>query len=242
MQSGHKDSSSLKPLILIVNAEANLNTFLKDFFEREHYPVASSQNGDEVIGTIRRCIRNGLRIFVILDLMPMDQTGIWIIRSIRSSPELKNIPILAVSDPAGEAVKVRSLEEGADDFMEKPFNIRELLARVNSLSRRFMDKEQIRFLLGPLVVDPQRKEAFLNGMEIPLTPREFQILHYLILHQGNLVRKAELIEALQDESDPIGDDNLKVHVHALRRKLDDRASHPRFIETIRGLGYRFKSK
>lgn len=242
MQSGNEDSSRLSPLILIVNAEANFNALLKDFFEREHYQVVTAQEMEESIGTIRRCIRKGLRIFVILDLMPMVQTGVWIIRSIRSSPELKNIPILAMSDQAGEDVRVRSIEEGADDFMEKPFNMRELLARVNSLFRRCMDKEQIRFLFGPLVVDPQRKEVFLNGMEIPLTPREFQILHHLILHQGILVRKGELIDVLQDESEPIGDDNLKVHVHALRCKLDDRASHPRFIETIRGLGYRFKSK
>ncbi|MHB8422171.1 MAG: response regulator transcription factor [Leptospirales bacterium] len=247
MQTHCVDSSSLKPLILIVDDEPDLITLLKRVFEREKYQVATAREGEEAIWVLRRSIGQDLRILVILDLMLPVRTGFEICRFIRSTPELSGTPVLAISAQAGTEVKVRALEEGADDFLEKPFSTRELLARVNALIRRCQkvdsrDMQPIRFLFGPLVVDTQRREILLEGKEIFLTRLEFQILHYFILHQGVVVRKDELIEFLWNESEPVGDDNLKVHVHALRRKLGDQASKPRFIETLRGFGYRFKNR
>lgn len=247
MPSGYEDSSNSRPLILIVDDEPDLITLLKKLFEREQYKVATARDGEEAIWVLRRGIGQGHRILVILDLMLPVRTGFELCQFIRSNTELRGTPILAISAQAGTEVKVRALEDGADDFMEKPFSSRELLARVNALVRRCQkvdsrDMQPIRFSFGPLVVDTQRREVLLEGIEISLTRLEFQILHYFILHQGVVVRKDELVEVLWDESDPVGDDNLKVHVHALRRKLGDQANKPRFIETLRGFGYRFKNK
>ncbi len=248
MKTDTKDLSGLKPLILIVDDEPDLIVLLKKLFEREKYQVATAREGEEAIWMLRRIAGQGNPVLIVLDLMLPVRSGFEICRFIRSNKEFKSVPILAISAQAGTDAKVKAFEEGVDDFMEKPFSSRELLARVNALIRRCQrmdmsnDLQPIRFSFGPLVLDTDRREVLLNENEVVLTRLEFRILHYFVLHQGRVVRKEELVEVLWDESEPVGDDNLKVHVHALRRKLGDRANQPRFIETLRGFGYRFKNR
>ncbi len=242
-----KHLPGLKPLILIVDDEPDLITLLKRLFEREKYQVATARDGEEALWMLRRIGGQGHQVLVILDLMLPVRSGFELCRFIRSHPAFSSTPVLAISAHTGTDAKVRAFEEGADDFMEKPFSSRELLARVNALIRRCQKMDEgnlppLRFSFGPLVVDTERREILLNGTEVFLTRLEFRILHYFVLHQGRVVRKDELINALWDEAEPVGDDNLKVHVHALRRKLGDRVHQPRFIETLRGFGYRFKNR
>lgn len=134
-----------------------------------------------------------------------------------------------------------------DDFLAKPFSTRELVARVHALARR-VEKERdsgpmpkARYDLGELVVDTYRYETRIDGREIRLTPIEFRILVYLVSHENVVIRREELMKVLWGESWEVDEHNLNVHMWALRRKLGEKSDSPRFIETLRGTGYRFRS-
>ncbi|MHB1927264.1 MAG: response regulator transcription factor [Leptospirillum sp.] len=248
MKTDNEALSGLKPSILIVDDEPDLIVLLKKMFEREKYQVITARDGEEAIWVLRRMAGQKAPFLMVLDLMLPVRSGFEICRFVRSHKEFRSVPVLAVSAQGGTDAKVSAFEVGVDDFMEKPFSPRELLARVNALIRRCWKVDpnntlpHVRLTLGPLVLDTDRREVLLDGIEVALTRLEFLILHYFVLHRDRVLRKEELFEVLWDESEPVGEGNLKVHVHSLRRKLGDHATQPRFIETIRGVGYRFRNR
>ncbi len=240
------DRPATKPLICVIEDEPDQIDILRTVFEREGYEFVSARDGEEAIWVLRRVSGSGKPVLVILDLVLPVRSGLEICRFIRSNAALSDIPILVVSAKSGADIRVNILDDGADDFMAKPFSNRELLARVGALIRRCMKEEKrtlspVRFSFGPLSVNTEKLEVLLNGHEIFLTRLEFSILHYLILQQGKIVEKDELIDFLWDGKEPVGDDNLKTHIYALRKKLKDHPERPLFIETMRGFGYRFKA-
>lgn len=237
-----------RPTILLIEDEAEQIAFLKHFLQRERYQVAVAQGGDEAIWALRKMASKKVKIFCIIDWMLPEVSGVEVCRFIRSHPELKNSPIMGISANPNPDVGTHALLEGADDFMVKPFSAREMLTRIKSLIRRCQIKKEklstkkISLSFGPLSFDSVRRELCVDGKKISLTRMEFIILQYLIEHQGHAISKEELLSELWSDENPVGDDNLKVHVYSLRKKLKDPSDRPRFIETLRGIGYRFKDR
>ncbi|AIA30997.1 response regulator transcription factor [Leptospirillum ferriphilum] len=230
-------------LILILDRDPKRVNVLRHLLERERYQVVTAGDASEGLWSYRKIVLTDRPILAVVDMTLPSGAGMDVLRVIRSSPRGQEIPILAIGDPENSEIKIRTLTEGAaDDFLEKPFNPREFLVRIGVLLRRYYQEEfrGLRFVFGPLTFDSDRMELRLEGKEIFLTPIEYRIVHYLILHQGFLVRKEDLSAALWSPDTMTEEDNLKVHICSIRKKLEDPARAPRFIETVRGFGYRFR--
>lgn len=168
-----------------------------------------------------------------------------VISFIRGLRDIKRTPILAITSQSDPEVRIRALEEGVDDILEKPFGMREFLARIRVLSRCYEERNfpmmpDVTVTLGPLYIHTQNFEISVAGQEVRLTRLEFRILHYLALHQGRVVTKEELLSSLWGEETPVAEETLKVHISSIRKKLGSRSRSPELIETLRGFGYRLK--
>jgi DNA-binding response OmpR family regulator len=154
-------------------------------------------------------------------------------------------PILIVTSRREEEDKVRGLELGADDYVTKPFGVRELVARVKALLRR-ADPESPQTMrkmrvFGPLEIDTERKTAVLDGQPVDLTAMEYRLLELLSGAPGRVFSRAQILDQLKDDLDAPFERTIDSHLARLRRKLGDDARDPRFVDTVRGLGYRFKA-
>ncbi|EIJ76107.1 response regulator transcription factor [Leptospirillum ferriphilum] len=241
------EESQEMPVVLIVDDEEDLLLLCRNLLTREGFRVVTARDGEEAVWVLRRIMGQGTLDLVILDIMLPLRDGVEVVRFIRSQKNIGKVPILALSAVSDADWKIRTIEEGADDFLAKPFSTRELVARVHALARR-VEKERdsgpmpkARYDLGELVVDTYRYETRIDGREIRLTPIEFRILVYLVSHENVVIRREELMKVLWGESWEVDEHNLNVHMWALRRKLGEKSDSPRFIETLRGTGYRFRS-
>ena len=171
---------------------------------------------------------------VLLDLGLPDLDGSEVCRRIRAT---SNIPIIVISARSEEIDRVLLLESGADDYLVKPFGIRELIARIRAVTRRTDagSLEEATRTLGPLVIDMAAHRVHVEGEELDLTPKEFDLLVHLSSDIGVIQRRREILESVWDEHWYGPTKTLDVHIAALRRKLGD----PAWIETVRGVGYRF---
>lgn len=171
---------------------------------------------------------------VLLDLGLPDLDGSEVCRRIRQT---SSVPIIVISAHGDEIDRVLLLESGADDYVVKPFGTRELIARIRAVARRTMPEEapERQRELGPLTIDVAAHRAAMDGVELELTPKEFDLLAYLSSDLGVVHRRRDILESVWDEHWYGPSKTLDVHVAALRRKLGD----PAWIETVRGVGYRF---
>ncbi|MHB8544233.1 MAG: response regulator transcription factor [Leptospirales bacterium] len=236
------DRESEKPVVLVIDDEEDLLVLSRSLLSREGYQVVTARDGEEAVWVIRRIQGQGRLALVIVDLMLPLRDGIEICRFIRSQKEIRSIPVLALSAVSDTDLKVRAIEEGADDFLGKPFSSRELVARVHALVRRVEKVRdegpfpKARFDYGMIVVDTLRYETWVEGREVRLTPIEFRILVYLVSREGVAIGREELMKVLWGEEWDVDEHNLNVHIWSLRKKLGG----PGFIETLRGTGYRFR--
>ncbi len=175
---------------------------------------------------------------VILDLRLPDEDGLRLCRTLRARD--RRIPILILTALDRPEDIVRGLDAGADDYVVKPVDVDVLAARLRALLRRARRPAQ-----GPVLtwrdlrLDPAARQAWLAGQPLDLTAREFEILEYLMRHQGRVVSTEELMDHIWgDDLDPFSN-VVRIHIHALRRKLGDSPQQPRYIETVKGRGYRF---
>ncbi len=238
-------STEQKPTIVLVEDDSDLSTLLRRELEREHFKLLLARDRDEAHWVLRRVSARKIPLLTIIDLNLAQGNGSEIISFIRNLREIKRSPILAISSRSAPEVRIRALEEGADDILEKPFGMREFLSRIRVLSRCYEQSTSplmpdVTVTLGPLYIDTQKIEVAIEGQEVLLTRLEFRILHYLALHQGRVVTKEELLSSLWGEEEPVADETLKVHISAIRKKLGDRNRTPKLIETLRGFGYRLK--
>ena len=231
----------LKQKILVVDDECNIIELVKFNLEREGYQVITAENGDEAL-ELARLERPDL---MVLDIMLPGKDGLSVCRAINSDPETKNIPVIMLSAKAEEFDKVLGLELGADDYMTKPFSPRELVARVKArLRRRYELVAQLPYLnklsIGGLVIDEDRFAVTVNGTKIELTPKEFELLRYLARHPGKVFTRDFLLETIWGY-DYTGDSRtVDVHIRHIRQKLEHIPDAAQLIETVRGVGYRFK--
>ena len=243
------NGNSLSPVVMVVDDEEDILLLCRNVLSREGFQVVTARDGDEALWMLRRIMGQGGNLdLVVLDVMLPVRDGIEIVRFIRGQKLLRNIPILALSAVSDVDLKIRTIEEGADDFLGKPFSSRELVARARALARRVEKVREspalprARYDLGSLLVDTFRYETWIDGREIRLTPIEFRILVHLVSHEGMVIRREELMKVLWGESWEVDEHNLNVHMWALRRKMGEKTESPRFIETLRGTGYRLRAQ
>lgn len=180
---------------------------------------------------------------LILDIMLPGQDGFDILSRWRDGADTREIPVIMLSALSGELDKVRALEMGAEDYITKPFGVLEMQARVKAALRRRRAEAEDAFKLGDLLVDYRRKKAFIAGAELRLTPMEMRLLEYLCRNAPNVVSRDTLIERVWDrEFEGETTRTVDYHVRALRKKLGDTAEDARYIETVRGFGYRMRGQ
>ena len=221
--------------ILIIEDDIALLRGLKDNLLAESYEVSTATDGEAGY----RMIRQENPDVVILDLMLPGMSGYEVCRKVRD--EGIATPILMLTARGEEADRVLGLDLGADDYVSKPFSLRELLARVRVIVRRgdrpAVLPDKLRF--GEVEVDFQRYEADKGGQRIELTRREFGVLQFLAARAGEVVRREELLQEVWGSKDYITVRTVDNHVASLRAKLEERASEPCYLLTMRGVGYKF---
>jgi two-component system response regulator RegX3 len=229
-------SSGSQARILIVEDEASLADTVRYNLEREGYAVAVASDGRRALDRFRMDDPS----LVILDLMLPELSGLDVCRQIR---QISNVPIIIVTAKDAEADKVSGLELGADDYVTKPFSVRELVSRVRAhLRREDMtggSAASATFTGGPVELDPVRHEVRIRGELIALPPKEFALLEMLLRLKGRLLTRDHLIAEVWG-GDYFGDTKtLDVHVKRLRQKIEQDPHQPVHLVTVRGLGYRF---
>lgn len=183
-------------------------------------------------------MKKGLPDLLLLDLMLRGRNGYQIQAEWKAEAKTRHVPVIILSARASETDKVKGLELGAEDYVTKPFSVRELKARINAALRR-VSPAALRLVLGDLVLEPDQRQAYVQGTRVALTTQEFELLHHLARHAGKLLTRAQLMQEVWGfESGSDSSRTLDYHVRSLRKKLGDEAANPRFIETVHGSGYR----
>jgi two-component system response regulator RegX3 len=225
--------------ILVVDDEDSILEFVSFNLEKEGYAVACAKNGDEALEAASE------REFdlVVLDIMLPGTDGFEVCRKIRATSD---VPVLFLSARDTELDKVVGLEIGGDDYLAKPFGIRELQARVKALLRRSGgsktggDAPGERLAVGDFVLDEASHTAEYQGRIMDLTPREFELLACLMRHEGQVLSREQLLRQAWDWEYVVETKTVDTHVKRLRDKLEAVDASPELIETVRGYGYRLK--
>ncbi len=227
-----------KRTILLVEDEESITAPLVEALEREGFDTAVSRTAGESLDLAER-VKPDL---VLLDVMLPDGSGFDVCRELRAR---SRVPIIMLTARGEEADRVAGLELGADDYVVKPFSARELVARVRAVLRRAAEAGERRVdgatEIGELRVDPGRRTATFRGDELELSRKEFDLLRLLADNAGSVVTRERLIDEVWDTNWFGSTKTLDVHVSGLRKKLEDDPGTPRYIHTVRGVGFRFAS-
>jgi len=224
--------------ILLVEDEESLAESIRYSLEREGYAVSVAGDGRVAIERFRADSPD----LVILDLMLPEMSGLDVCRMIRES---STVPIVMVTAKDSEADKVTGLELGADDYVTKPFSVRELVSRIRAHLRRMHMQAPTKgdeiLTGGPVEMDVARHEIRIDGEPVAFPPKEFELLQVFLTRKGRLLTREHLIEEIWGY-DYVGDTKtLDVHVKRIRQKIEDDPHAPTFLLTVRGLGYKFVS-
>ncbi|WP_337845668.1 response regulator transcription factor [Thermus sp.] len=217
--------------ILLVEDDAQVGELVKRFLEKEGLEAVWARSGREAFGALE-----GFRPdLVILDRGLPDMEGLEVLKALRDLDPL--LPVLLLTGRADEDSRVEGLLEGADDYLGKPFSLRELLARIKALLRRA--GKGGRRVFGPLELDLEGEQVYLEGRLLRLSPTERRLLFTLAQAPGRVYTREELLERVWGPDYEGSERLVDVYIRLLRKKLGDDADEPRFIETVVGVGYRF---
>jgi two-component system response regulator VicR len=219
--------------ILVVDDEKSIVDILNFNLRKEGYEVFMTYDGQSALDTYGQCSPD----LILLDVMLPQIDGFEVCRRIRASDKMT--PIIMLTAREEETDKVLGLDLGADDYITKPFSIRELLARVNANMRRSSDRD------GPeaegIVIDTDRCDAFVDGRSMDLTVREFELLKFLVSSPGKVFSRGELLRGVWQYDGFVGDERgVDVAIRRLREKVEGDAGQPRYIMTKRGVGYYYE--
>ncbi|AGL02949.1 response regulator [Desulfoscipio gibsoniae] len=232
------------PRILVVDDEKNIVELIKFNLEREGYQVIAAYDGQEAVNEAQSKAPD----LIILDVMLPRMDGLEVCRQLNHDPNTRDIPIIMLSARGDELDKILGLEIGADDYVTKPFSPRELVARVKARLRRLQtshdkkvrETKASRKVLGRLIIDEERFEVLVDGERQELTPKEFELLRFLAGEPGKVFSRDHLLEKIWGY-DFAGDSRtVDVHIRHLRQKMEKYDGMQQYIETVRGVGYRFK--
>ena len=221
--------------VLVIDDEPELGRLIDYNLTKAGYLVLTARDGEAGLAAARKHAPD----LVVLDVMMPGLDGWEVCKRLRQEPSTAALPILMLTAKAEESDRVLGLELGADDYLTKPFSVRELAARVKALLRRAEASAAPAEVLkaGPLVIDAGRRSVTAAGKEVVLTTTEFNLLRALAERRGRVVSREDLISLARGHDATVVDRTVDVHVAALRRKL---GKHGELIETVRGVGYRLR--
>jgi two-component system alkaline phosphatase synthesis response regulator PhoP len=231
----------LRPKILVVDDETYIVELVKFNLEKEGFRVGVAFDGYSAI----EMVSQELPDLIILDIMLPNMDGFEVCRVLRQQPAYNRIPIIMLSAKAEELDTVLGLEIGADDYIKKPFSPREMVARVKARLRalKILDAEKAVgkkiHVFKDLIVVPEKYEAFFGNEKLELTPKEFELLRLMVSNPGKVFTREALLEKVWGYEFSGDTRTVDVHIRHLRQKLQDNSSYPEYIETVRGVGYRF---
>jgi two-component system alkaline phosphatase synthesis response regulator PhoP len=229
----------VKGRIMVVDDEEALVRLITYNLNKEGYATVSAFDGNEAWELILKDNPD----LVILDLMLPGKDGLEICRDLRSHNI--NIPIIMLTAKDEEIDKVLGLEMGADDYVTKPFGVRELIARVRAVLRRKKElplDERINneVVIGSFIIKPDKYEIYHNNIPLDLTLKEYELLEILLHNKGKVLKREYLLDVLWDYSESVSTRVLDVHISKLREKIEIDTKNPKYIKTVRGLGYKFE--
>jgi DNA-binding response OmpR family regulator len=222
--------------ILVIEDDADLCELLEYNLTRNRYRVEVIDRLDNALGRVRSVMPD----LILLDVMLPDGDGFELCRQIRADEKLSRVPILFLTARGEEVDRVLGLEIGGDDYITKPFSPRELVARVKAHLRRQGSSAAGSKVAGPLEIDAGSRRAFVNGQEISLTATEFRILELFVTNPGKVFSRESLLETIWGRGCHVTPRNVDVHVRRLRERIEDTPDSPKWIQTVRGFGYRFE--
>jgi DNA-binding response OmpR family regulator len=234
------DSKGIRPMatILMIDDQASIRELVELYLTKEGFRVTSARNGRDGLFLARQELPD----LILLDVMMPDMDGWAFLKEHRKE---RDTPIIILTARGDETDRVLGLEMGADDYVTKPFNPRELVARVRAVLRRMRRDPELLGVIyraGALIVQPSAHRAYLEDSPIDLTRTEFDLLTIMMATPGRAFSRWELLERL-DASDTDNEERtIDVHIRNLRTKIEPNPSHPRYIETVYGVGYRFAEK
>lgn len=226
--------------ILVVDDDKNLVRLVQSYLQQAGYDVLTAYDGE----TALRLIRSERPDLVILDLMLPDHDGWDITRMVRSDTNLARIPIIMLTARIEDTDKIVGLEIGADDYITKPFNPREVVARVRAVLRRLNDEpvQARQIQIGTLFMDVHRHEVQIDNEPIEITPTEFELLRLLMENPGHAFTRLELIEKGPGYTYVGMERAIDSHIKNLRKKIEPDPSNPTYIQTVYGVGYRMNDR
>ena len=227
--------------ILVIEDERDLIDLLTLHLTAEGYKVDAAADGEAGL----RAFQSGQYGMVLLDWILPTMSGIDVLREIRAIDT--RTPVVMLTGRVQESDKVLGLELGCDDYLGKPFSIRELTARIKALYRRIERAEELgrissgdRILdLGPMKIDHGKRKVQIHGEPVQLTVKEYDLLHALAVHPGRTFSRRQLLDMVWDKDADVFEHTVNSHVNRLRNKVEDNPNRPRMILTVWGIGYRF---
>lgn len=225
---------SCKGVILVVEDDPNTSALVVTYLDREGFTTITASDGEEAL----RLARKRSPCFIILDIMLPEIDGWEVCRQVR---KFSDVPILMLTAREEEIDRVMGLSIGADDYVVKPFSPRELVERVKAILRRTRPavRQEVLFKYHQLELNHTKHRVTLAGNPINLTGSEYKLLYTLMGSPGRVFSRNELLAAIYDHGEIVVDRVIDVHIGNLRQKIEEQAGKPRYIQTVRGFGYRF---
>lgn len=232
-----------KKTVLIVEDEKNIVDIIRFNLQRTGYNTLEAYDGEAGLAMAREKKPD----LILLDVMMPKMMGFDVCRALRAEGD--NVPVIILTAREEEEDKILGLEIGADDYITKPFDPVEVLARVRSQLRRYTQlgskKEEEKpnvYTVGPIVLDEEKKSVTVDGDEVALTPIEFNILRLLMKNPGRIYSSAQIYELVWKEDSLGAETSVSVHIRHLRQKLEINPSEPRYLKVVWGLGYKMEDK
>lgn len=228
--------------ILVVDDDKEIVKAIEIYLGKENYKIYKAYDGEEALEQIKE---NNIHL-VILDIMMPNKDGLETLEEIRKD---KNIPVIMLSAKSEDIDKINGLNVGADDYVTKPFNPIELIARVNALIRRYTkfgaieEKEEKQGIIksGELLIDDELKKVIVDGIEVKLTPTEYNILKFLAENKGKVFSIEEIYTNVWDEECYAAENVIAVHIRHIREKIEINPKDPKYLKVIWGVGYKVEA-
>ena len=226
--------------VVIIDDDKELCTLMKKCVEQENLTAVIANGGIEGLQMLEE--NKDVCSLIILDIMMPDLDGFQVLQQVRQT---SNVPVLMLTAKSGEEDKVSGLRMGADDYLTKPFSINELMARVNSLIRRYtllnpvFSTETDCMVLQGMTIDNFNRFVLINDVQVELTRKEFDLLSFLAANKGKVFTKKQIYTHVWEEEYAFDDSNIMSFISKLRKKIEPDPEHPFYILTVRGVGYRF---
>ena len=227
--------------ILVVDDDKEIVSAIEIYLKKEGYNIIKAYNGNEALEKVKE---NEIHL-IILDIMMPEKDGLETLEELRKD---KSIPVILLSAKSEDYDKIGGLNQGADDYITKPFNPLELIARVNSQIRRYVslgamekkDNKQI-YRTGELILDDETKKVTVDGKEVKLTATEFNILKFLLKNKGKVYSIPQIYEIVWNEESYGAENIIAVHIRHIREKIEINPKEPRYLKVIWGIGYKIEA-